>query len=617
MPRQVTSWGFAQRLVERAVRPKTAVLRAAQRPVRPGIAPPRHAGQEDFRPAQQRCEETAVPPRPVPTPPCTGRATAAPKVPMPCRSPHPVAGPTRASVPEDTHQPDAVLMKMAEPTESAARRGFSIAACHQGVRHAKGHHRQLACQHGARMARNAQAGRQTGREVRMGRGGHALVQWLRWRPLGCGRARWLCSVLNGEWQRLILAQCRCSLAMHGATAITDRQLPWLIGGLRAAQQHKAGRFCPWGAARWPLLPSRWSWQCLGGAGQAFKSTSTSRSGPGGLLLADSCHRGTGKPRSVHGSGRRFVRSLGGALFIKAHHVLHLRCAARVIEQWPQRQQQQPSQGKRRWQAAPGSSRWGHGRAMHAANCTHATGLPAPPAVRTANDGAEPRRQQPRWPLVWPVHRSAWRSDDPDGQGGDAEKQQGEPVNQRSHRPAQCGQCKKLPVAMAGRPAARPVCRCCADGGAHRYQRNHSGNHRWRCHWVLAICLRQRHSVRWPGPQASQTTAAAGPGWPLFTAGIPCPPVASACRSSYHAISATAATRIKVAATHLRWWAMSHWRCAIPASAAEPQHGRQGRGTPPGSSPASPAGAPEQGLRYGSPARQIEEHQRGAAQLHRR
>ena len=38
--------------------------------------------------------------------PCTGRATAAPGKPMPADHPHPVVGPTRASAPADTHQPD-------------------------------------------------------------------------------------------------------------------------------------------------------------------------------------------------------------------------------------------------------------------------------------------------------------------------------------------------------------------------------------------------------------------------------------------------------------------------------------------------------------------------------
>ena len=135
--------------------------------------------------------------------------------------------------------------------------------------------------------------------------------------------------------------------------------------------------------------------------------------------------------------------------------------------------------------------------------------------------------------------------------------------------------------------------------------NHSGNHRWRCHWVLAICLRQRHSVQMARghagqPNHSSSRARLAHSLPPASAHqSPAPQVELSPRHQRRSRHQN-----QSAATHLRWWAMStlalrHTSQAPPRpSMAARQGHRQGQ-------PGQPGGQRQgRGWRYGSPARQI-------------
>ena len=166
-----------------------------------------------------------------------------------------------------------------------------------------------------------------------------------------------------------------------------------------------------------------------------------------------------------------------------------------------------------------------------------------------------------------------------------------------------GSAKAASVAMAGRPSSKA-----RSAGAVLMvaptdtSENHSGNHRWRCHWVLAICLRQRHSVQMARGHAGQpnhSSSRARLAHSLPPASVPTSRQRH--RSSCHAISATAATRIKVAATHLRWWAMSTLALRHTSQAPPRPSMAASAGAPARVSPASPAASARAGATVWKPS----------------
>ena len=169
----------------------------------------------------------------------------------------------------------------------------------------------------------------------------------------------------------------------------------------------------------------------------------------------------------------------------------------------------------------------------------------------------------------------------------------------------------------------PVCRCCADGGAHRYQREPQ----WQPQ--VAVPLECWQSLLAPAPRCPDSQGPAGrlprhssnrarlahslpltlhPVWLFFSR--------QRHGSSCHAISAAAATRNQSCRNPSALVGNVHTGTApYQPGAAQAQHGRQGRGTRQGQPGQPGRPAPGGATVTGSPARQNPKNTSGAARLH--